>query len=40
MLDTDPGGDRLTEAALNGTLATTSITQAIERRCAAGLPVE
>jgi hypothetical protein len=40
MLDTDPAGDRLTEDALNGTLATTSVAQAIERRRAAGLPVE
>jgi hypothetical protein len=38
MLDSDPAGDRLTEAALNGTPATTSIAQAIERRRAAGLP--
>jgi hypothetical protein len=39
MLDTDPAGDRLTEAALNGTLATTSVSDAIARRRAAGLPV-
>ena len=40
MLDTDPAGDRLTQAALNGTLATTPIAEATERRRAAGLPVE
>ncbi|MGW2512264.1 hypothetical protein ACWC0A_23250 [Streptomyces scopuliridis] len=40
MLDTDPVGDRLTEAALNGTLPTTGVTEAIARRHRAGLPVE
>ncbi|MEW1551835.1 hypothetical protein [Streptomyces tsukubensis] len=40
MLDTDPEGDRLTEAALNGTLPTTTVTAAVERRRAAGRPVE
>ncbi|MFE2498818.1 hypothetical protein [Streptomyces scopuliridis] len=40
MLDTDPAGDRLTEAALNGTLPTTGVTEAIARRHRAGLPVE
>ncbi|MEU7046703.1 hypothetical protein AB0A77_37465 [Streptomyces varsoviensis] len=40
MLDTDPAGDRLTDAALNGTLPTRSITEALEHRRAAGLPVE
>ncbi|MGP3975879.1 hypothetical protein ACTWQF_18080 [Streptomyces sp. 8N114] len=41
MLDADQDkGDRLTEAALNGTLPTHSTTEAIEARRAAGLPVE
>ncbi|MEU6965081.1 hypothetical protein [Streptomyces chrestomyceticus] len=40
MLDTDPSGDRLTEAALNSALETTSVAEAIERRRAAGLPLE
>ncbi|MEV8395875.1 MULTISPECIES: hypothetical protein [unclassified Streptomyces] len=40
MLDTDPAGDRLTEAALNGTLPTTGVTEAIARRRRVGLPVE
>lgn len=40
MLDTDPRGDQLTEAALNGTLPTQGIAEAIERRRTAGLPVE
>lgn len=40
MLDTDPVGDRLTDAALNGTLPTRSVSESIERRRAAGLPVE
>lgn len=40
MIDTDPDGDRLTEAALNGTLPTRSVSDAVERRRMAGLPVE
>ncbi|MGW6454705.1 hypothetical protein ACWF94_02055 [Streptomyces sp. NPDC055078] len=40
MLDTDQVGDRLTEAALNGTLPTRSLAEAVEYRRAAGLPVE
>ncbi|WP_431043978.1 hypothetical protein ACQUSR_20175 [Streptomyces sp. P1-3] len=40
MLDTDPSGDRLTEAALNGTLPTTSVADVIAHRQGAGLPVE
>ncbi|MBV9314051.1 MAG: hypothetical protein JO100_09985 [Pseudonocardia sp.] len=41
MLDAaQAAGDRLTEAALNGTLPTRSITESVERRRAAGLPVE
>ncbi|MFF4484530.1 hypothetical protein ACH4TQ_49395 [Streptomyces sp. NPDC021218] len=40
MLDTDPSGDRFTEAAVNGTLPTKSVAAAIARRQAAGLPVE
>ncbi|MFE7212504.1 hypothetical protein ACFU93_21420 [Streptomyces sp. NPDC057611] len=40
QLDTDPAGDRLTAAALDGTLHTTAVSDLIERRRAAGLPVE
>ncbi|MFP8886803.1 hypothetical protein [Streptomyces mangrovi] len=40
MLDTDPRGDRLTEAALNGTLPTTPLAQVIAHRKQAGLPIE
>ncbi|QXE35836.1 hypothetical protein KQY30_17780 [Streptomyces sp. GMY02] len=40
MLDTAPGGDRLTLASLNGTLPTMDVITAIERRRSAGLPVE
>ncbi|MFD0253690.1 hypothetical protein ACFVGX_22550 [Streptomyces sp. NPDC127113] len=40
MLDTDPAGDRLTAAALDGTLPTTSIADLVARRQDAGLPVE
>ncbi|WJY35832.1 hypothetical protein QT196_00235 [Streptomyces sp. P9-2B-2] len=40
MLDTSPDGDQLTEAALTGTLATTSVAEVIARRQEAGLPVE
>ncbi|MFF3735189.1 hypothetical protein ACFYXM_34190 [Streptomyces sp. NPDC002476] len=40
MLDTDPAGDRLTAAALDGTLPTTTVADLVARRRAAGLPVE
>ncbi|MEU3433075.1 hypothetical protein [Streptomyces sp. NPDC006863] len=40
MLDTDPAGDRLTAAALDGTLPTTSVADLVARRQDAGLPVE
>jgi hypothetical protein len=41
MLDADQDkGDRLTEAALSGTLPTHSVTEAVEARRMAGLPVE
>ncbi|MEU1826677.1 hypothetical protein ABZ502_30130 [Streptomyces abikoensis] len=40
MLDTDPAGDRLTAAALNGTLPTTAVADLVARRREAGLPVE
>ncbi|CAM5375190.1 putative protein OS=Streptomyces fumanus OX=67302 GN=GCM10018772_70290 PE=4 SV=1 [Streptomyces fumanus] len=40
MLETDPAGDRLTAAALDGTLPTTAVGDVIERRRSAGLPVE
>ncbi|MER6434371.1 hypothetical protein ABT272_43045 [Streptomyces sp900105245] len=40
MLDTDPAGDRLTAAALDGTLATTAVADLVRRRREAGLPVE
>ncbi|OAH10979.1 hypothetical protein [Streptomyces jeddahensis] len=40
MLDTDPSGDRLTEAALAGTLSTTSVAEVVAHRQEAGLPVE
>lgn len=39
-LDTDPAGDRLTAAALDGTLTTTAVADLIARRQDAGLPVE
>ena len=40
MLDSDPDGDRLTEAALNGTLPTATVEDVIARRRRSGLPVE
>jgi hypothetical protein len=40
MLDTDPAGDRLTAAALDGTLRTTRVADVLARRREAGLPVE
>ncbi|MFI0901837.1 hypothetical protein [Streptomyces sp. NPDC020983] len=40
MLDTDPAGDSLTAAALDGTLPTTPVADLVARRRAAGLPVE
>ncbi|UQI49787.1 hypothetical protein M1P56_35895 (plasmid) [Streptomyces sp. HU2014] len=40
MLDTDPAGDRLTAAALDGTLPTTAVADLVARRREAGLPVE
>ncbi|MFI8365255.1 hypothetical protein ACIGD1_34525 [Streptomyces sp. NPDC085612] len=40
MLDTDPAGDRLTAAALDGTLSTTSVEDLITRRRQAGGTVE
>ncbi|MGW9440609.1 hypothetical protein [Streptomyces sp. NPDC055607] len=39
-LDADPSGDRLTAAALDGTLPTTSVEGLLARRREAGLPVE
>lgn len=41
MLDVDQDrGDRLTEAALSGTLPTHRVAEAVEARRVAGLPVE
>ncbi|MFF0837664.1 MULTISPECIES: hypothetical protein [unclassified Streptomyces] len=40
MLDTDPAGDRITAAALDGTLPTTAVADVVRRRREAGLPVE
>ncbi len=40
MLDTDPLGDRITAAALDGTLETTPVADLIARRREAGLPLE
>ncbi|GAB2891478.1 hypothetical protein [Streptomyces mayteni] len=40
MLDTDPDGDRVTAAALDGTLPKATIEDVIARRRAQGLPVE
>ncbi|MDI1458945.1 hypothetical protein NHG22_34830 [Streptomyces sp. ATE26] len=40
MLDTDPAGDRITAAALDGTLPTTAAADFLLRRREAGLPVE
>jgi hypothetical protein len=40
MLDTDPEGDRVAQAALSGTLPTVTVEEAIARRRAQGLTVE
>ena len=40
MLDTDPGGDRVTAVALDGTLPKATVQDVIARRRAQGLPVE
>lgn len=40
MLDTDPDADRVREAALDGTLPTTTVEDVIARRKARGLPIE
>ncbi|UZI33969.1 hypothetical protein [Streptomyces sp. VB1] len=40
MLDTDPNGDLLVAAAIDGTLPITSVADAVRRRREAGLPVE
>ncbi|MFF3127772.1 hypothetical protein ACFVRD_37010 [Streptomyces sp. NPDC057908] len=40
MLDTDPNGDGLVAAAIDGTLPITSVADAVRRRREAGLPVE
>lgn len=40
MLDTDPEGDRLVAAAIDGTLPITTVADAVRRRREAGLPVE
>jgi hypothetical protein len=40
MLDTDPEGDRLVAAAIDGTLSITSVADLVARRREAGLPVE
>ncbi|MEU8828798.1 hypothetical protein [Streptomyces sp. NPDC048636] len=40
MLDTDPAGDRLTAAALDGRLPTAEVGDIVARRRQAGLPVE
>lgn len=40
MLDADPAGDRLTAAALDRTLPTSSVDDLLHRRREAGLPVE
>ncbi|MER6444245.1 hypothetical protein DEJ51_00845 [Streptomyces venezuelae] len=40
MLETDPGRQRRVEAALGGTLATVAVQDMLDRRRAAGLPVE
>ncbi|MFD8415442.1 hypothetical protein ACFV2Q_27390 [Streptomyces sp. NPDC059650] len=40
MLDTDPAGDHLTAAALDGTLPTTTVEDLIARRRQAGSAVE
>ncbi|MFJ3914409.1 hypothetical protein [Streptomyces vinaceus] len=40
MLDTDPEGDRLVAAAIDGTLSITSVADAVRRRREAGGLVE
>ncbi|WP_245880820.1 hypothetical protein [Streptomyces zhaozhouensis] len=40
MLDADPEGDRLTAAALDGTLPLASVSSVLARRQARGLPVD
>ncbi|RKN46666.1 hypothetical protein [Streptomyces hoynatensis] len=40
MLDTDPDGDRITAAALDGTLPLAGVSSVLARRQARGLPVE
>ncbi|MDT0310251.1 hypothetical protein RM780_25335 [Streptomyces sp. DSM 44917] len=40
MLDTDPEADRVTAAALDGTLPLASVASVLARRQARGLPVE
>ncbi|MFF4408209.1 hypothetical protein [Streptomyces sp. NPDC001404] len=40
MLDTDPNADRIREAALEGTLPTTTVEDVLARREARGLPVD
>ncbi|KAB8160223.1 hypothetical protein FH609_028390 [Streptomyces sp. 3MP-14] len=40
MLDTDPDGDRITTAALDGTLPLTSVSSVLTRRQARDLPVD
>ncbi|MEV1006611.1 hypothetical protein [Streptomyces sp. NPDC049881] len=40
MLDTDPDGDRITVATLDGTLPLASVQSVLARRQARGLPVE
>lgn len=40
MLDSDPDGDRITEAVLSGALPTATVEDVIARRSRRGLPVE
>ncbi|MCC3774518.1 hypothetical protein [Streptomyces sp. UNOB3_S3] len=40
MLDTDPDAERIREAAMAGTLPTTTVEDVIARRKARGLPVD
>ncbi|WP_433407001.1 hypothetical protein [Streptomyces sp. CA-146814] len=40
MLDSDPDGDLLVVAAIDGTLPITSVADAVRRRREVGLPVE
>ncbi|MEU1780935.1 MULTISPECIES: hypothetical protein [Streptomyces] len=40
MLDTDPDADRIREAAMAGTLPTTTVDDALALRKARGLPVD